>query len=211
MDIIESIKEAFDEINNEIAEHQLAVAELESDREKLKTALELLGVRERKNHVLVKQESIRDAVRYLGDFSIKELAESLDVSYDTARRKLEPYLVSGAVERVGRRYHYKKPTDSGAAFNLQKTLSEVESITSGSAPVAGTGRGSALDRIADADIRKLVKKATDSDPRLMIVGGGSHMKLKRGKSTIVTVPTTPSDHRTKANLRAELRRKGVNV
>lgn len=58
------------------------------------------------------------------------------------------------------------------------------------------------------DVRKLVR-ALERIDGIEITHGGSHLAVRRHGDLIVTLPTSPSDHRWRANTLRELRRAGI--
>jgi hypothetical protein len=148
------------------------------------------------------EEAWRAAVRRLGIFTVSEVAAELGVTSATAKRHMDmmaeadPPIVKPD-GRLGKApmYSYIKPTEAGAAFDIQKLRAvEVAEIVAtsrpSSAPVPGTGSHPA-DVIAAAAVRRVVKKAIANGWRLQAKGDG-HYSLRKG-SAEVGVAGTPKN------------------
>ena len=72
------------------------------------------------------------------------------------------------------------------------------------------GTRNPLNAITDRDLRKLVR-ATEKQGAILSRTGGGHIRMKLPGGQVAYTSATPSDFRTTRNLRAELRRKGMEL
>ena len=165
----------------------------------------------------------RHVARKLGSFTTAELQDRLGVSRPSAGKAVRKMLTQGIVRDTGLRrkhdgpgrpttvYEYV-PAGKGGPLPAKQVPVEVEAARQMPAPpprgkpVAGTRKR----RITDPEMRALVDAARKDGCTITSTGSGHiHVKTPDGKT--VSLPFTPSDHRSFLNCRAELRRAGVNV
>lgn len=165
------------------------------------------NVREFGNYGIV----VRDAAVKLGTFDFVDMQTALpDVSEATLRKWLGHFEDKGIFEseRVGQRkvYAYVEPEGDNAARERKATPEAIAASdkTARGVAVQGTGRGMGNTRKDVADLLEAVTRAGGQ-----IEKGGSHWKVRKDGKVIGTVPSTPSDHRSLLNTRAELKRKGL--
>lgn len=161
-----------------------------------------------------RQESYRDwAVRQRYPFTQQDMADAFGKEKSTVRYQLEKLLKRETIVDMGKRrqgnklYRYDKPTDPGAAAKADLARGP-EAARGQVSAVPGTGKPM---RIANKEVATLLKACASLGAVYSKDGREGHYKITMGGKRIGTVPSTPSDHRSLANTRAQLRKKGLKV
>lgn len=160
---------------------------------------------------------VRDWIADQGQaFTLAELAAGSEVSKHTARERIAWALKKGIVQetegrrsetglgRRAREFVYVQPDPSKDPTHAPTDKNGHRQAP----PVTGTGRKARVT--SSAEMRELLAKLpTDWIVRREKAG---HIKIRdRAGSLVATLPSSPSDHRSMANARAQLRRAGAAV
>jgi DNA-binding transcriptional ArsR family regulator len=155
-------------------------------------------------------EVVRDTAVRLGTFTFAEIwAELPDLAEPSLRRWLNRLVDDGvlSVERVGTSnlYAYEDAPNTSPTHKPRGEIIPTVVPRSRGSVVEGNG----ARRIARREVRELVEaaQAQGADIRLQKHG---YAIVVNGE-TITSVPRTPSDHRSLKNVRAELKRAGLNA
>jgi biotin operon repressor len=203
-------------------------AEFEVEREGLRCALRCLnekvpGTRRlgKGQRSVVTLEDCRDwwvSLDGQGKRSIPFMCDELGLPRKRADRYIAELCAQGVIKPVGqgntRGYKYVPiPRQPDAAAKYARAQAkrngrpeDVEVVRSGSGTsVAGTGRKA---RISDDEVRKLARELQDAGAEVVPDNAG-HYAVIHGGHRIDTLPTSPSDHRSVRNARANIRKKMV--
>lgn len=143
-------------------------------------------------------ETWRRTVRQLGVFTVSELAAELEVSRPVAKKHLDamlthvPPLVVPAGRVLGKAaYEYVRPTEAGAAFEIDRRRAVVDEPIQYAEPVAGVSKNAGSAMIADKVVREAVRDAERRGWVLHKKGDG-HFVLTKGTKR-VPVAGSPSN------------------
>jgi hypothetical protein len=151
-------------------------------------------------------ERVRDEAIKLGTFTLADLGERLpELAEATLRRWVRRLVDDGSfeVERVGvtNVYAYVEPQtpELPAATNGHGTRRRRQAV-------AGTGRSGRAGR---SEVRDLIKSVEDQGATVKPVKHG--YLIERDGKVITAVPKTASDHRSLKNVRADIKRRGLDA
>lgn len=194
-----------------LAEIDKQVAELLNERERIVTALDALaGSSPIKVNGRVTQEEARAWARERGSswWTVSELAENFGVPTSTARGHIRQMAQAGVIEARGktsdRAFRYAPPPNNAPDERPRGEEQVVATVPRGPAP---TGK---RPRAARKDVEALLSEAENAGAAISRAGSG-HFKIKTREGKTMTVPSTPSDHRSLDNARAQMRRIGINA
>lgn len=170
----------------------------------------------RKPQRYVSPAEFRDTVQRLDRFRLRDLILALDMSQTNAKRMTRRAIDSGMIRTtgrtVGRWYHFVRPTHPGEAHTAQALLRNNHHDThatngSGGAPIPGTGSGK---KIGDSEMDRYRRLAEEKGYSFRS-NGGHWVGMKAGEMPL-TIPCTPGrGQRARANIRQEMKRRGIVV
>lgn len=154
-------------------------------------------------------EVVRDHAVRLGTFTIAEIwAELPELSMAALRRWLAKLVEDGvlSVERVGTSnlYAYEDAPNTAPTHRPRGEIDIVPAVARRSVV-----EGSGARRIARREVRELVEAAQAQGADIQLRKHG-YAVVFNGE-TVTSVPRTPSDHRSLKNVRAKLRRAGIDA
>ena len=212
------LREATDErdrIEDEIAELHVRMAEVESIIDLLTGEIPPTVLkRKNKPRVYVTDEQVRDWIVKHPEFTVREMADALDINSKTAATKLIPFKEKGIVKVTdhknrGERYHvYVPPTDPGPP----NPLPPKEEVPVVAAPVTTTpvphtgGRLRTGNKRLDT-ILTLVRRQGGTVTR-----GSGHIKVTpKGEGKVVTISSTPTSDDTLEAIERDLKEAGFRL
>lgn len=170
---------------------------------------------------VVEVDDPRVVVRRLDTFTVTELQHALGRSRPHALSVVKRLVEQGVVRDTGLARKHDGPGRPAPVFQYvpidtpnrpreKRTPVEVE-VSRNFRPARGkimeTGR---TIRVTNPDVRKLVDVARDSGCRVENTSGG-HIRVYAPDGSVVSLPSTPSDHRSVKNARSKMRRAGIPV
>lgn len=167
-------------------------------------------------------ESLRDLAVAYGEraFKAPALEDLFEASQAHVNRNLNRLLELGVIERRGggrnTRYRYSPKTDPGhgAVIDAMRNRKRPEDEAVETNGHLKPHRGAPISGLAGVNVgNKEMQEVIDACQRAGWVAesGAKHVKVKVPSGRTITLPKTPSDHRSIKNTKAQLRAEGLQV